>query len=113
MSAASLTANSALSIDDRAMAPARFAVLIAASGVSPPPLPIGTVTAPNIDTRAGALTGIAHVAPTSRFESDVAASPIDGVLWTAAMRTSGASVGVTLYEASNVDAIVLPLPSAS
>src|SRR5688572_11877686 len=51
--------------------------------------------------------------PKSGFDIVVAPSPVAGLSLTTAKRTSGASVGFTLYEARNVDATVAPLPLPS
>src|SRR5687768_6623617 len=60
---------------------------------------------------AGA-SGRAQVTPSNGLLMVVPPSPTGGLLCATAKRISGASSGVTLYEASIVEATVVPLPAS-
>jgi len=86
-----------LSIPERAAMPAVSAPEAAASGVLPPPIPMGMVAPKKPASRKLSPILRAYVAPTTGFTNELPSGAVPGgPFWTRPRRTSGARFGVSL-----------------
>ena len=87
----------ALSIADRIQIAVTLAPAVPASGVSPPPIPIGMVVAAKPPKRNAPGSFFEYARPSSGFTNDVPSAAMPGApLLTNPRRISGASSGVIL-----------------